>query len=266
MKLVSMLMKENASFYRSECQVQVLNFSGAKFCKFSTEAEAINFVNEHGKCNLENRTQLTYVKKSGENISVQHQIPSPKMSNKDVTQSPPGTAGVTFVSSPKLKGTALKQRLSVIEKKFEDSVNDLRREIGAMKERIETFNTKVNILSSSQASDKAEMTEEYETLQECLSQLAKHYTNSIVELKADISNLKALLGKEEGQNKTSSEKEACAGSSSLSFKRNLNAILEAAGPSTGTERFVKQHNTSMYNKGNIIQVYFPLIDIMYLLY
>jgi uncharacterized coiled-coil DUF342 family protein len=121
-------------------------------------------------------------------------------------------------------------------------MEELRTEIDTVKERIETFYTKVNIPSNSKTSDEGYVTEEIKALQQCLSQLAKHYTDSVTELKAEISSLKVAvraLGTEGGQTKTNSEKGACAGSNSLSFKRNLTSILEAVGPSTTAERYVK---------------------------
>jgi phage host-nuclease inhibitor protein Gam len=234
-------MKENASFCRSECQMQVTDFSGAKFQKFSTETEATNFVNRHGKNDLENKSQDVRVKKSGENISLQQQI-LPRMANKNVTQSSPGTSQIIHVSSPKLKGSALRQRLSVLETKYEDFVKALRMEIDTVKKRVEAFCTKVNIPSNSGASDQGEVTEESKALQDCLSQIAKLYANSVIELKAEISSLKVevrALGIEEGQNQTDNEKGACTGSSFLTFRRNLISVLEAAGPSITTERYVK---------------------------
>jgi hypothetical protein len=221
--------------------MQVLNFSGAKFHKFNTETEAINFVNEHGKSDLESKTQDMCLKKGGENMFLQPQTP-PRMTTQDAIQSSPGTSEVIHASSPKLKASALKQRLSVLEKKYEDSMKELRIGIDTVKECIETFCTKVNILSDSEASGQTEVPKEVGTLQECLSQLAKHYTDSVVELKAELNSLKLAVrafGIEEGQNKTNFEKGACTGISSLSFKRNLTAMLESVGPSNTTERCVK---------------------------
>lgn len=217
-----------------ECQAQVLNFSGAKFHKFSTETEAINFVNKHGQSDLGHKTQHAHVEKSGKNMSQQL-----VMNTKDVMQSALGISDVTNMSSLKLKTGALKQRLSVLEKKFEDSTEELRTEIDTVKERIETFYTKVNVPSNSNTGDEGYVTEEFKALQECLSQLAKHYTDSVTELKAEISSLKLAVGvrgTEEGQTKRNSGKGACAGSNSLSFKRNLTSILEAVGPSTTAKR------------------------------
>jgi viroplasmin and RNaseH domain-containing protein len=236
-----MLIKENTYFCRSDCQMQVSNFSGAKYKIFSTETEAINFVNGHGKSNLQSKTQDICAKKMGENNSLQQPI-SPRMTNKNVTQRSPDTSKVIHVSSPKLKGSALKQRLSVLEKKYEDSMKELHIEIDTVKERIETFCTKVNIPSNSEASDQTEVTKEFKGLQECLSQIAKHYADSVIELRAEINSLKlevTALGIEEGQNKANPEKGTCGGSSFLSFKRNLTSILEAVEPSIITERYVK---------------------------
>jgi uncharacterized coiled-coil DUF342 family protein len=163
------------------------------------------------------------------------------MDTQDRTLSPPGTSEFMNMSSQRQKGAALKQRLSFLEKKYEDSMKELRTEIDSVKECIETFDTKINISSNSKAQDKATMTEEFRALQECLSQLTKHFTDSITELRAEINSLKlavTALGLE-GQNKTQSEEGACAGSSSLSFKRNHSLILEAGGPSITTARCVK---------------------------
>lgn len=200
------------------------------------ETEAINFVNKHGQSDLGHKTQHTHVEKSGENMSQQL-----IMNTNNVMQSASGISEVPNMSSLKLKTGALKQHLSVLEKKFEDSMEELRTEIDAVKERIETFDTKVNVPSNSKTGDEGYLTEELKALQECLSQLAKHYTDSVTELKAEISCLKltvTALGTEEGQTKTNSEKGACAGSNSLPFKRNLTSILEAVGPSTTAKRYV----------------------------
>ncbi|XP_023706938.1 uncharacterized protein LOC111864133 isoform X3 [Cryptotermes secundus] len=217
-----------------ECQAQVLKFSDAKFHKFSTETEAINFVNKYGEGDLGNKTQHTHVEKSGENVSQQL-----IMNTTDVMQSAPGISEVPNMSSLQLKTSALKQRLSVLQKKFEVSMEELRTEIDTFKERIETFDTKVNVRSNNKTGDEGYMTEELKVLQDGLSQLAKHYTDSITELKAEISSLKQAvreLETEEGQTKTNSEEGACAGSNSLSFKRNLTSVLEAVGPSTTAKR------------------------------
>lgn len=214
----------------------MLNFSDAKFHKFSTETEAINFVNKHGQSDLGHKTQHTHVEESGENMSQQL-----IMNTNDVMQSAPGTSKVPNVSSLKLKTGALKQRLSVLEKKFEDSMKELRTEIDTVKERIETFDTKGNVPSNSKTGYEGYVTEELKALQQCLSQLAKHYTDSVTELRTEISSLKLAvraLGREEGHAKTDSEKGACAGSNSLSFKRNLTSILEAVGSSTTAKRYV----------------------------
>lgn len=215
----------------------MLKFSGAKFHKFSTETEAINFVNKHGEDDLGNKTQHTHVEKTGENMSQQL-----IMNTNDVMQSAPGISEVPNMSSLQLKTGALKQRLSVLQKKFEVSMEELRTEIDTLKERIKTFDTKVNVPSKNKTGDEGYVTEELKALQDCLSQLAKHYTDSVTELKAEISSLKlavTALGTEEGQTKTNSEKGACAGSNSLSFKRNLTSVLEAVGPSTTAKRYVK---------------------------
>jgi hypothetical protein len=214
----------------------VLNFSGAKFRKFSTETEAINFINKHGKSDFGHKTQDAHMEESGENISQQL-----IMNTKPVMQSAPGISDVTNMSA-KLEADALKQRLSVLQKRFEDSVEELRTEIDTVQGRIETFCTKVNVPSESKTGDEGYVTEEFKALQECFSQLEKHYRDSVTELRAEISGLKiamGALGREEGQTKTCSEKGAYTGSNCLSFKRNLTSILEADGPSNTAERCVK---------------------------
>jgi septation ring formation regulator EzrA len=180
------------------------------------------------------------VKRHGENVILQQLSSSQRMDTQDIILSPPGTSEFTNMSSPRLKGRALKQRLSFLEKKYEDSMKELRTEIDRVKESIEMFDTKVNIPSNSNTHDKATVTEEFKALQECLSQLIKHVTDCVTELKAEINSLKlavSALGLE-GQDKAQSE-EACAGSNSLSFKRNHSLILEAVGPATTTARCVK---------------------------
>lgn len=160
------------------------------------------------------------------------------MTDKNVTQSSPGT----HVPSIKLKGNALKQRLSVLEKKFEESMKELRIEIDTARECIETFCTEVNIPSKSKANNQTEMTKECKRLQECLSKIAKHYADSVTELKAEINSLKlevTTLRIEEGNNETNSGKGACIDSNSLSFKRNLTSVLESLRPSVTTKRCVK---------------------------
>lgn len=228
--------------YRAECQAEVLNFNGAKYHKFNTDVEAINFVNEHGKSDILSKTQQTHMKGCGENITLKRLISSQRMDIQDVTLSPPGTSEFTNMSSPRLKGRALKQRLSLLEKKYEDSMKELRTEIDAVKESVEKFNTSVNIPSNSNAHDTATVTEEYKALQERLSQLTKCFTDSVTELKAEINSLKLAvinLGLEAGQNKAQSKEGACVASSSLPCKSNHSLILDAAGPGTTIARYVK---------------------------
>lgn len=198
------------------------NFSGAKFRKFSTRTEAINFIDEHEKSDFGQETQHAHMQESGENISQQL-----IMNSEDAA----GTCEVT-----KLDTDALKQRLSVLQKRFGDSMEELRTEIDTVQERFETFCTEVNIPSQSKTGD-----EEFRALQECFSQLEKHYRDSVTELRAEISSLKlavGALGREEEQTKTCSEKGVCTGSNCLSFKRNLTSVLEAVGPSTTAQRCV----------------------------
>jgi Protein of unknown function (DUF713). len=163
------------------------------------------------------------------------------MDTQGVTLSPPGTSEFT-ASSPILKGRALKQRLSFLEKTYENTMKELRTEIDRVKESVEKFDTKVNIPSISNAHDKTTVTEEFKALQECLSQLTKHFTHSVAELKAEIKSLKlavSTVGLEAGQNKAQSEKGACAGSSSLPYKSSHSLIVDAVGPSTTSARCVK---------------------------
>jgi viroplasmin and RNaseH domain-containing protein len=220
-------------FYRPECQAQVLNFSGAKFHKFSTETEAVQFINEHGKSDFVHKSQHGHMQESGKNVSQQL-----IMNATNVIESAPSISEVTNMSSLTLKRDALKQRLSVLQKRFEDSMKELRTEIDAVGEHIETFYTKVNVPSG----DEEYVTEEFKALQDHFSQLEKHYRDSVTELRAEISNLQLevrALGTKEGQVKTYSEKGASAGSNAQSFKRNLTSVLEAVGPSTTAERCVK---------------------------
>jgi hypothetical protein len=229
----------------------VSNFSGAKYQKFNTEIEAINFVNEHGKSDFQYKTQQTHVKRHGENIILQQLSTSQGMDTHDIILSQRGTSEFTNMPSPRLKGRALKQRLSFLEKMYEDSMKELRAEIDTVKESIETFDTNVNIPSNYNAHDKATVTEEFKALQECLSQLIKHVTDCFTELKAEINSLKLAVSAVglEGQNNTQSqeeeEKEAHAGSSSLSFKRNHALISEAVGSTTTAARCVKGSKNSI---------------------
>lgn len=182
------------------------------------------------------------MKGCGENVTLQHLPLSQRTDTQDVTLSPPGTSECTNMSSPRLKGRALKQRLLFLEKKYEDSMKELRIEIDRVKESIETFDTKVNIPSNSNAHDKAIVTEEFKALQECLSQLTKNLTDSVTELKAEINSLKLAvitLGLEAGQNMTQSDEGACSASSSQPCKSNHSMILDAVGPSTTSARYVK---------------------------
>jgi hypothetical protein len=218
-----------------------LNFRGAKYHKFNTDTEAINFVNEQWKSDILSKTQQTHVKGCGENITLQQLLSSQRTGTQDVTLSTPGTSECTNMSSPKLKGRALKQRLSFLEKRYEDSMKKLRTEIDRVKESIETFDTKLNNPSNSNAHDKATVTEEFKALQDCLSQLTKNFTDSVTELKAEINSLKLAvitLGLEAGHNKTQSDG-ACSAGSSLPCKSNHCLILDAGGPSTTSARYVK---------------------------
>jgi len=219
-----------------------LNFSGAKYHKFNTDIEAINFVNEHGNSDILSKTQETHVKGCGENITLQQLPSSQRTDTQDVTLSPPGTSECTNMSSSRLKGRALKQRLLFLEKKYEDSMKEFRIEIDRVKESIETFDTKFNIPSNSNAHDQATVTEEFKALRECLSQLTKNFTDSVTELKAEINSLKLTvitLGLEAGQNKVHSDEGACSASSSLPNKSKHSMILDAVGPSTTSARYVK---------------------------
>lgn len=220
----------------------MLNFRGAKYHKFNTDTEAINFVNEHGKSDILSKTQQTHVKGCGENITLQQLPSSQRTGTQDVTLSTPGTSECTNMSSPRLKGRALKQRMSFLEKRYEDSMKELRTEIDRVKESIETFDTKLNIPSNSNAHDKATVTEEFKALQDCVSQLTKNFTDSVTELKAEINSLKLAvitLGLEAGHNKTQSDEGACSAGSSLPFKSNHSLILDAGGPNTTSARYVK---------------------------
>lgn len=184
------------------------------------------------------------MKGCGENITLQQLPSSQRTDTQDVTLSPPGASECINMSSPRLKGRALKQRLSFLEKKYEDSIKELRTEIDSVKESIETFDTKVNIPSNSNAPDKATVTEEFKALRECLSQLTKKFTDSVTELKAEINSLKLTvitLGLEAGQNKAPSDEGACSANSSLPCKSNhsLSLDADAVGPSTTSTRYVK---------------------------
>jgi uncharacterized coiled-coil DUF342 family protein len=146
------------------------------------------------------------------------------------------------MSSPRQKGRALKQRVSFLERKYENSMKELRTEIDRVKKAIETFDTKVNIPSNSNAHDKATVTEEFKALRECLSQLTKNFTDSVTEIKAEINSLKlavVTLGLEAGQNKAQPVEGACSASSSLPCKSNHSLILDAVGPRTTIARYVK---------------------------
>ena len=183
------------------------------------------------------------MKGCGENITLQQLPSSQRTDTQDVTLITPGTSASINMSSPRLKGRALKQRLSFLEKKYEDSMKELRTEIDRVKESIETFDTKVNMPSNSNAHDNTTVTEEFKALRECLSQLTKNFTDSVTELKAEINSLKLAvitLGLEEGQNKAQSDKEACSASSSLPCNSNHSLILDTAGPSTTSARYVKE--------------------------
>lgn len=232
----------NPGIYKTwaECQAEILNFSGAKYHKFNTDTEAINFVNEHGKSDILSKTQQRYVKGCGENITLQQLPSSQRTGTQDVTLSPPGSSECTKMSSPRLKGRALKQRLSFLEKKYEDSMKELRTEIDRVKESIEKFDTKFNIPSNSNAHDKATVTEEFKALQECLSQLTKNFTDSVTELKAEINSLKLAvitLGLEAGHNKTQCDEGAYSSGSSLPCKSNHSLRLDAGGPSTSARSY-----------------------------
>jgi len=203
--------------------------------------EAINFVNEHGKSDMLSKTQQTHVKECGENITLQQLPSSQRTDTRDVTLSPAGTSECTKMSSPRLKGRALKQRLSCLEKKYEDLMKELRTEIDKVKESIETFDIKVNVPSNSNTHDKATVTEEFKALRECLSQLSKNFTYSVTELKAEINSLKLAvitLGLEAGPDKAQSDEGACSASSSLPCKSSHSLILDAAAPSTTSARYV----------------------------
>jgi viroplasmin and RNaseH domain-containing protein len=227
--------------YRAECEAEVLKFTGAKYRKFNTDVEAINFVNEHKKSDILSKTQQTHMKGCGENITLKH-LSTQRTDTQDITLSQPGTSEFTNMSSPKLKGRALKQRLSLLEKMYEDSMKELRAEIDRIKESVETFNTSVNIPSNSNAHDPATVTEEYKALQERLSQFTKHFRNTVTELKAEINSLKLAVnnvGLEAGQNKAQSKEGAYVASSSLPCKSNHSLILDADGPSTTSARYVQ---------------------------
>jgi viroplasmin and RNaseH domain-containing protein len=223
--------------YRAECEAEVLQFTGAKYRKFNTDVEAINFVNEHRKSDILSKTQQTHMKGCGENITLRHLSSTQRTDTQDITLSQPGTSEFTNMSSPKLKGRALKQRLSLLEKMYEDSMKELGAEIDRIKESVETF----NIPSNSNAHDTATVTEEYKALQERLSQFTKHFRNTVTELKVEINSLKLAvsnLGLEAGQNKAQSKEGAYGASSSLPCKTNHSSILDADGPSTTSARYV----------------------------
>ena len=183
------------------------------------------------------------MKGRGENITLQQLPSSPRMDTEDVTLSLPGTSECTNMSSARLKGRALKQRLSFLEKKYEDSMKELRTRIDRIKESIEIFDTNVNTPLNSNAHDKATVTEEFKVLRECLSELTKKFTDSITELEAEINSLELAvntLGLEAGQNKVQFDKGVCSASRSLPCKSNHSLILDAAvGPSTTSARYVK---------------------------
>ena len=164
------------------------------------------------------------MKGRGENITLQQLPSSPRMDTEDVTLSLPGTSECTNMSSARLKGRALKQRLSFLEKKYEDSMKELRTRIDRIKESIEIFDTNVNTPLNSNAHDKATVTEEFKVLRECLSELTKNFTDSVTELTAEINNLKLeviTLGLEAGQNKVQTK----------SSKRKISVPNEVAEPS-----------------------------------
>lgn len=231
----------NPGIYKTwaECQAEILNFSGAKYRKFNTDIEAINFVNEHGKSDILSKTQQTHMKGCGENITLQQLLSSQRMDTEDVNLSLPGTSECTNMSSRRLKGRALRQHLSFLEEKYENSMKELRTEIDRIKESIETFDTKVNIPLNSNAHDKSTVNEEFKVLQECFSELTKNFTDSVTELKAEINSLKLAvitLGLEAGQNNAQSDKGVCSASSSLPCKSNHSLILDTVGPSTTSAR------------------------------
>jgi len=130
------------------------------------------------------------VKGCGENITLQQLQSSPRMDTEDVSLSLPGTSECTNMSSPKLNGRAMEQRLSILEKKYEDLMKELCTEKDRLKESIETFDTNINIPLNSNAHDKATLTEEFKVLQKCLSELTKNFTDSVTELKAEINSSK----------------------------------------------------------------------------
>jgi len=182
------------------------------------------------------------MKGCGENITLQQLLSSQRMDTEDVNLSLPGTSECTNMSSRRLKGRALRQHLSFLEEKYENSMKELRTEIDRIKESIETFDTKVNIPLNSNAHDKSTVNEEFKVLQECFSELTKNFTDSVTELKAEINSLKLAvitLGLEAGQNNAQSDKGVCSASSSLPCKSNHSLILDTVGPSTTSARYVK---------------------------
>lgn len=182
-----------------DCAKQVNKYTGAKFRKFETEAEAVNFVNEYGRQKQE-------------------------MSCAGETSPLKCTSGLPGVSSPTLKINALKQRLNVLEKLYEDSMLEIRLEIDSVKTRIEAISTPT-------------VSEDTESLHKKLSELADKYRNSVTELKNEIASLK--------QSVQSLETGITCGSDSSgisSFKRNL--FQEAVIP-VATKRLYSSSSTAV---------------------
>ncbi|PSN56821.1 hypothetical protein C0J52_02707 [Blattella germanica] len=194
-----------------ECAAHVKNFSGAKFRKFTTQEEALAFVKEFGFTKNAIKTENTEM----------YEINANRLES-----SPTKTQTIIpHVSSPKLKANALKQRLSIIEKLYEQSMLEIRIEIDSVKERIESFDAHTNVTC-----EMNEGTENFKSLQESLSKLANSYRNSVEELKKEIGDLRTSIESLESELSQQATSDGSSYSHMSSFKRNLfnNAVVPVA--------------------------------------
>ena len=223
---------------RDECSKQVNKFTGAKFRKFDTEEEAVNFVCQHGGIKKE-ASSAKMTSSPDKTKSAVQTSPLKMMSSLQVSSVKATSAVQTSplkmvsslemspvkcmsraptVSSPHLKLSALKQRVGLIEKLYEESMLKIRLELDSVKERIEAHT----------------VAEDVQPLQHLVSELANHYRDSVTELKTEIESIKQSLQDLELQVKP--DPESSDGCSGLSlFKRNL--YREAVIP-VATKRYL----------------------------
>ncbi|XP_069686371.1 uncharacterized protein [Periplaneta americana] len=224
---------KNPGIYKTwpECQAQVNSYSGAKYRKFDTEEAAIEFIRNHQNKALAKESLQKHVKQYEDKVFIPLGA-SPK-ARIDLTSTQ--ITKTMNPSSPILKIGSLKQRLELLEKKFDLSMTEIRLEIDTLKDKIGIFSDK----ATSSDSSETKVTEDFKSLREDLSNLAKLYTNSVSVLTCEINNLKEAvksLGNEREQNKVEVPAEARTTNNALSFKRNLTSLLEAVPVSTTTER------------------------------